>query len=220
MRGEKIMNTEAFVVKSKKNPVISLGVTEGHFSTNHFHTTHYIDLDELKSNVSLARKVARELSLKYLSNTQVDTIVCMEGTEVVGTFLAEELLKVGADAEGDHTEIHVVTPVSNVNGKLMFQNNTQRLIYNRNILLLLSTISSGTTLNNALRFIAYYGGDLVGISALFNAYTEKLEHDINSLFTMEDIPDYQVFRPTECPICKRGRKLDAIIIHDGYIKVN
>lgn len=208
------MNTEAFVVKSKKNPVISLGVTEGHFSTNHFHTTHYIDLDELKTNASLARDVAKELALHYLSNTHVDTIVCMEGTDVVGAFLANELLNKGA-AE----EIHVVTPMSNVNGKLMFQNNTQKLIYKRNILLLLSTISSGTTLNNALRFIAYYGGELVGISALFNAYTEKPEQDINSLFTMEDIPDYLVFRPSECPICKKGRKLDAIIIHDGYIKV-
>ena len=53
------MNNENFVVKSKKNPVISLGVTEGHFSTNHFHTTHYIDLDELKTNASLAREVAK-----------------------------------------------------------------------------------------------------------------------------------------------------------------
>lgn len=219
MQGENIMNNEDFVVKSKKNPVISLGVTEGHFSTNHFHTTHYIDLDELKTNASLAREVAKELSLKYLSNTKVDTIVCMEGTEVVGAFLADALLKGELGTENRSTDIHVVTPISNVNGNLIFQNNTQKLIYNRNILLLLSTISSGTTLNNALRIIAYYGGDLVGISALFNAYTEKLEWDINSLFTMEDIPDYLVFRPSECPICKKGRKLDAIIIHDGYVKV-
>ncbi|NLV35067.1 MAG: hypothetical protein GXY17_00095 [Clostridiaceae bacterium] len=213
------MRNEVFTISLPKNPVINLSVNPGHFTTSHFHTTHYLDLTNIKTNASVAKYVAIELALPYLSSTLVDTIVCMEQTEVIGAYMAQELLNHGAAFINSGREIHLATPISNVNRNLIFQSNMQDLIVNRNIIVLVSSISSGMTLNNALECLGYYGGNVVGISALFNAYPDKQEHEIHSLFTGEDIPEYLIYSPNECPMCKEGRKLDAIIVHDGYIEI-
>jgi orotate phosphoribosyltransferase len=213
------MKYKEFDVSLTKNPSIKMKVVPGHFTTNSFHLTHYLDLNNLKTNASVARDVARELALPYLSTTLVDTIVCIEGTEVIGAYMAEELLQEGTSVINAGRQINVVVPVSNVYRKLMFQHDMQELIDNRNIVLLLSSISSGASLNSALECLRYYGGNTVGISTLFNAYPEQFEQEIHTMFTSEDIPDYKLYSPNKCPICNEGRKLDAIIIHDGYIKI-
>lgn len=213
------MKNQGFTVSFPKNPSINLKVIPGHFTTNHFHTNSYLDLDNLKTNASVAKSVAVELALPYSMHTIVNTIVCMEGTEVIGAYLAEELMKQDKLSINSGKNIYVVTPISNVHRKLIFQSNTQELIANRNIILLVSSVSSGITLYSALDCLAYYGGKIVGISALFNAFPEKHEHEIHAMFTNEDIPGYQIYSPAECPMCKAGRKLDAIIVHDGYIKI-
>ncbi len=210
------MKSKTFTVSLTKNPAITMNVLPGHFTTSHSHLNHYLDLDNLKTNSSLAREVAVELALPYLTSTLVDTIVCMEGTEVIGAYMADELLKEGVSAINCGKEIYVVTPMYNVNKKLMFQSNMQELITDQNILLLVSSISSGISIKSALECLSYYGGNLVGISALFNAYPEKMEHEIFSLFTDEDIPGYRIFNTSECSMCKAGRKLDAIIMNGGY----
>ena len=175
--------------------------------------------EQFKTNASVARQVAKELAAPYLSDTPVDTIVCIEGTEVIGAYLAEELLQRGSRFRSSDRQIHVVVPVNNVYRKLMFQHDMQELIDNKNIILLVSSISSGTTLGSALECLRYYGGKVVGISTLFNAHPEQFGQEIHSMFTSHDIPGYKLYSPNNCPICDEGRKLDAIIIHDGYIKI-
>ncbi|NLL06465.1 MAG: hypothetical protein GX270_11930 [Clostridiaceae bacterium] len=213
------MEMKAFTVPLNKNPEIVMNVIPGHFTTSHFHLTHYLDLNDLKTNASLAREVAIELALPYLSTTLVDTIVCMEGTEVIGAYMAEELLQEGTSVVNSGKKIHVVTPTNNINRQLVFQSNMQGLINEQNIILLVSSISSGITVKSALGCLSYYNGKLAGISALFNAFPEESEQEIHSLFTSEDIPGYQTFRPEECEMCKAGHKLDAIILPGGYTKI-
>ena len=213
------MESKAFTIPLAKKPIIKMNVIPSHFTTSQFHISHFLDLYDLKTNAALARDVAVELALPYLTSTLVDTIVCMEGTEVIGAYLAEELLKKGTSVVNTGKEIHVVTPMSNTNRKLMFQSNMQELILNRNIILLVSSISSGTTVNSALECLSYYGGIVVGISALFNAYQDATDREIYSMFTSEDIPGYRIYSPGKCDLCKNGQKLDALIIHDGYTKI-
>jgi len=213
------MKSKAFTVPLAKNPVIQMNVIPGHFTTSQFHISHFLDLYDLKTNAKIARDVAAELAIPYITNTLVDTIVCMEGTEVIGAYMAQELLQHGASVVNGSKDIHVVTPMSNINRKLIFQSNSQDLIFNRNIILLVSSISSGTTVNSALECLSYYGGIVVGISALFNAYQDATDREIYSMFTSEDIPGYRVFSPGKCDMCKAGQKLDALIIHDGYSKM-
>ena len=80
-----------FTVSLSPNSDITVDVQPGHFTTNHFHLSHYLDLDNLKTNSSVAKKVAKELAKPYLGTTSCDTIVCMEETELIGAYLAEEL---------------------------------------------------------------------------------------------------------------------------------
>ena len=74
---------------------VPLKVVPGHFATNHSHINYYIDMTTLKTRVSEAQEVARDLVGLYLYNTFVDTIVCLDGMDVVGAYLAEELTKAG-----------------------------------------------------------------------------------------------------------------------------
>lgn len=72
-----------------------LKIVKGHFATNHAHTNYYFDLTTVKSRLSEAGGIAQALVHMYLYDMIVDTIVCMEGTEVIGTLLAQELTKGG-----------------------------------------------------------------------------------------------------------------------------
>jgi orotate phosphoribosyltransferase len=213
------MEDRAYTVSLTKNPLISMKVMQGHFATSHFHISHYLDVNELKTNAIAAKDVARELSIPYLANVSVDTIVCMEGTEVIGAYMAEELLQEGVNVINSGKEIRVLKPLSSVNGKLIFQCNRQQYIKDKEIVLLVASISSGTTIRRAQECIAYYGGVLVGISALFNAFPTDTEQEIHSMFTSEDIPGYQVCNPDECTMCKEGYKLEAVINSEGYTNI-
>lgn len=213
------MKRASFTVSLEKNPSISVEVIAGHFTSSQKHFTHYLDLSNLKTNSARAREVAVELALPYLTTTQVDTIVCLEGTEVIGAYMAEELSQDGTLIVNSDSEINVVTPLMSVDRKLIFQSSTEEFIYNKNVVLLLSSLSSGTKMRCAVECIAYYGGILTGISTLFNAEPEKHKEEIHSMFTREDIPGYQIFAPRNCDLCKEGRKLDALVINNGYIDV-
>lgn len=76
-----------------------LKIVKGHFATNHAHTNYYFDLTTVKSRLSEAGGIAQALVHMYLYDMIVDTIVCMEGTEVIGTLLAA-----GADKRRFHVE--------------------------------------------------------------------------------------------------------------------
>ena len=213
------MDNKSIRISLEKNPIISIAVTPGHFSTSFYHTNYYLDVGTLKSNAYIARDVARELAIPYISSTIVDTIVCMENTKVIGAFLAQELFSEGTAVMNSGGEINVVTPMSSVDGKLIFYDNELEWIKNKHILLLTASISSGRSLTGALECLSYYRGVFAGISALF-LYSSAVPHmKINSLFTSDDIPGYKVYSIGECALCKGGEKLDAIISSEGYKKI-
>jgi len=213
------MENKAYSVSLAKNPIIAIKVIPGHFTTGNAHINNYLDVSGLKSDARVARDVAQELAMPYLSSTLVDTIVCMEKTEVIGAYLAQELLQHGATVMNSGGDIHVVTPTNNVNGNMIFQDNVVEWISNRNIILLVASISSARAVHIAMDCIAYYSGRLVGISALFVASPEKQKESFHALFTSDDIPGYKLFNTAECELCKAGQKLDAIISSEGYTKI-
>jgi orotate phosphoribosyltransferase len=213
------MEDKAFTVSLAKNPIITIKIIPGHFTTSNAHINNYLDVSGLKSSALVARDVAQELAIPYLTSTLVDTIVCMEKTEVIGAFLAQELLQHGTTVMNSGNEIHIVTPINNVNGNMIFQDNLIEFITNKHVILLVASVSSARALHIGIDCISYYGGKLAGISALFVASPENQKEKINALFTSNDIPGYKLFNTAECEMCKAGVKLDAIVSSEGYTRI-
>ena len=148
------MENKAYNISLAKNPIITIRVIPGHFTTSTRHVNYYLDVSELKTNALVARDVARELAIPYLSSALVDTIVCMERTEVIAAFLAQELLQPGTAVMNSGGEIHVVTPVNNASGKMIFQDSVVDWITNKNVLLLDASVSSARAIHIGMDCIA------------------------------------------------------------------
>ena len=77
------------------NKRMILRVARGHFATSHSHINYYIDVTMQKTRLSEAAETAKELVHMYKTTTIVDTILCLDGTQVIGTCMANELTKDG-----------------------------------------------------------------------------------------------------------------------------
>ena len=171
-----------------KNNTVPLKVVPGHFATNHAHTNYYIDLTTIKSRVSEAQEIARALVHMYLYDMVVDTIVCMEGTEVIGTLLAEELTKGGFLSLNAHKTIYIIKPEFNSNSQIMFKDNFRPMLNGKNVILLTATVTTGLTINKGIEGIQYYGGIIQSVSAVFSALDEMNGIPIKSVFGKRELP--------------------------------
>ena len=77
---------------------VPLRYARGHFATNHSHINYYIDITYPKARLSEAQAVAKHLASRFISSTMVDTILCLDGTTVIGTCLADELTRAASAA--------------------------------------------------------------------------------------------------------------------------
>jgi len=208
-----------YTVASKNNPKVSVQVASGHFATSSAHRSHYIDIFDLKSSSSMAREAARVMAVPYLANTIIDVVVYMDGTEILAAYLANELLQTGLGVINRGGEIYIITPMIRADGRFIFHQSVQEKILNKNVLLIVASMSTGATANSVLKCLDYYGCKLAGISAIFSAVPSVNGQVINALFSTDEIPEYRYYIPSECIMCKEGRKLDAVFNSEGYTKL-
>ena len=213
------MNSNTWEVSCKSNKNIKLSVSIGHFATSHSHIDHYMGFTDMRTNCHMAKLCARELAKFYSHSKPVDTIICLEYTQVIGSYVADILTEPGSRGVNERHRIFVITPESNSSGQLVFSGDVQNLVANKSVLVLISTVSTGRSLERALECIAYYGGHLVGVAALFSAVDDMAGVPIHKLFSPDDVPDYHSYQSSECPYCKRGRKLDGLVNAAGYTKI-
>ena len=173
------------IIQAAGNSKIQIGVIPGHYATNHSHINYYVDITSLKTGYKMAKEAAKALAATYVS-THIDTIICLEGTEIIGAFLAESL---------------------------------QKKIWGKQVLLLIASVSTGKSINRAMDCLKYYNGNLVGIASIFSAIKENNGTAIHALFTEKDLPDYMTYTSSECPMCKSGQKVDALVNSFGYSKI-
>lgn len=209
---------KTFKFETKRNNLF-LRVVKGHFATTNCHSNYYIDVAAQKSRLSEAKAVAEELSHYYFHSNIVDTILCLDGTEVIGTCLADALTKGDIINLNAHKTIYVVTPESTNSSMLLFRDNIVPMIQGKHVLILAVSVASGQTVESAVNAIKYYGGTVEGIASIFATKETVDDLPVHSVFNPNDIPNYGNYPAHDCPLCKKGRKLDALINSHGYSKL-
>lgn len=204
---------------STKGNNLHLRVAMGHFATANSHSNYYIDVVSQKARLTEAKAVAEELRSYYYANTVVDTILCLDGTEVIGTCLADSLTKADFINMNAHKTIYITTPEFINGGQLLFRDNIVPMIQGKNVMILAVSVASGKTVESAVEAIKYYGGNVSGIAAIFSTKEECAGYPVRSVFNPKDLPDYQSYPANECPMCKAGQKLDALINSHGFSKL-
>ena len=192
-----------------------LRIARGHFATTHSHINYYIDITYQKTRLSEAKDSAYELVSNFINDTPVDTIVCMDGTAVLGACVAEELGRSGFNTINAHQPFYVVEPEYGPHSQMIFRDNIQPMIRGKHVLVLMASVTTGYTANRAISSISYYGGKVAGLAAIYSAVEEVEGYPVRSVYSLSDLPDYETYDYRDCPYCKRGQKLDALVNSHG-----
>lgn len=195
---------------------VPLRLARGHFATNHSHINYYIDITYQKTRLSEAKATAYQLVSHFVNDTPVDTILCLDGTAVLGTCVAEELTKTGFCTINQHQTIYVVEPEYNANSQIIFRDNIKPMFIGKHVLILMASVTTGYTANRSIEAIKYYGGHVAGVASIYRAVDEVAGYPVRSIYSVADLPDYESFDYRECPYCKAGKKIDALVNSFGY----
>ena len=192
---------------------VRLRLAKGHFATSHSHINYYIDLTMTKHRLSEAREAAAALCAGFRASAVIDTILCLDGTEVIGACMASELSKAGYANMNAHRTIYVVTPEHATHGsQLIFRENIAPMIVGKHVLVLAASVTTGFTARAAIEAIRYYGGIAEGVCAIFACVDEVMEFPVQSIYSKnEHLEGYISCPSNECPMCKAGIKLDAMV---------
>ena len=193
-----------------------LRIAHGHFATNHSHINYFVDITYQKTRLSEAKDSAHQLVSNFVNDTPVDTILCLDGTAVLGAFVAEELTKTGFRTINQHQTIYVLEPEYNANSQIIFRDNVQPMIRGKHVLILMASVTTGYTAKRSIEAIGYYGGEVAGVAAIYRAVDQVEGYPVRSIYSVDDLPDYESYDYRECPYCKRGRKLDALVNSFGF----
>ena len=198
---------------------VTLRVAQGHFATRHSHINYFIDVTRQQSCLQEADSVAQQLAQRIQSSMMVDTILCMDGTRVIGTCLARQLAQSGYGSVNAGREIYLLRENVSSDGKLIFRDNARFMLEGKNVLILLASITTGSTVEKGMRCVRYYGGSVAGVASIYSHLKEVESVPVVSLFNTADLPDYASYSPDECPLCKQGMEGDAVVDKYGYSKL-
>ncbi len=211
-------NEKAYKIRTKRNNLF-LRVVRGHFATSHSHINYYIDVAKQKARLSEAQAVAKELVSYYNVSTVVDTILCLDGTQVIGTCLAEELTSGSYMNMNAHQTIYVVTPEHTTGSQILFRDSISPMITGKHVLILAASVTTGYTARAAVEALQYYGGHVAGIAAIFATVDTCMGYPVASIFNPNDLPEYASYGSHECPMCQKGERIDALVNSFGYSKL-
>lgn len=202
-----------------KRSDLFLRVAQGHFATSHSHMNYYIDITMQKTRLSEATALAQEFVATYRYSAPVDTILCLDGTEVIGTCIANEMTKMELANMNLHQTVYIITPEHTSGSQLLFRENIAPMIKGKNVLILAASVVTGFTARGAIEAVKYYDGNVTGIASVFATVTECEGYPVTSVFNPKDLPDYASYDSHKCPMCREGKKIDALINSHGYSKL-
>ncbi len=201
---------------SRRHGNVPLRIARGHFATNHSHINYYVDITFQKTRLNEAKDTAYQLVSHFINDTPVDTILCLDGTAVLGTCVAEELTKSGFGTINAHQTIYVLEPEYSAASQMIFRDNVQPMIRGKHVLVLMASVTTGFTAKRSIEAIRYYGGHVAGVASIYRAVDEVEGYPVRSVYSIQDLPDYASYDYRECPYCKQGVKLDALVNSFGF----
>ena len=212
--------SQVYTLTSPKNENVFIHVMAGHFISANNHINYYVGTSDIKHNYKISSEAARMMAEYYQTNNiDVDTVLCLYETQTLGAYLAQELAKPTMLSPNPDNTVYVIGSEYDAAGNLIFRDNLRRMIYGKNVLVLISCITSGRTVDRALQSIEYYGGKAVGISSVFSMQSKINGIIVDSIFTAKDIPGYISYPAHDCPMCQKGIPVDAISNGYGYSKI-
>ena len=149
----------------------------------------------------------------------VETILALEGTEVIAAFMAEELSQNGIMNINNGSNISIIAPEFNQIRQMILRDNTQRMVLGKQVLILASSVTTGKTFRTAMNCVSYYGGRVCGVSSIFSSVDQVAGFPVHCIFSDKDIPGYEAYVNEDCPYCKQGVKIDALVNSFGYSKL-
>ena len=207
---------ERITILSKENPNVILRAYPGHFIAPNAHSNYYLDMTAIKTRTHESYAAAKELAKQINPTTVVDTIVCMEGTQVIGAYLADELTKNGILNVNTYKAINVISTELSSAGQYIVRDNLKPMFEGKNVIILVATAATGKTIAKTAEAIKYYGAKVRGICSVFSVGTTCFGKPIYSLFSAKDLPDYRNYPADECAMCKNGDPVYAIANPFGY----
>lgn len=214
------MENRMIKVYAKDSSKTALHAAQGHFATRHSHINYYIDITSIKTRAEEAEHAASVFAGKFTNISTVDTIVCMDRTEVIGAYLARIMDKDSMKmTTNQHGTIYVVSPEFDTNGQMIFRDNNVPAIRGKHILLLLATATTGITIRRCLECVQYYGGTVEGIASVFSTAKSVDGYPVEAIFNGDDLPGYATYSQKECPMCAAGQPLEAMVNGFGYSKL-
>lgn len=199
-----------------KGKNLFLRVVKGHFMKSNGHMNYYIDVTKQKTKLSEAQAVADELVSHYNVNTIIDTILCLDEMQVVATCMAQKLTSSGFVNLNANQAIYILTPEKISAGRFIFREETIPLIFEKNVLILTSSVATGRTTSVAMDAVKYYGGNVVGLASIYSAVDQCNGVPVYSAFDANDLEGYYCVPPHECPLCQKGENVDGVVNSYGF----
>jgi orotate phosphoribosyltransferase len=189
----------------------------GHFVSANNHINYYIGTSDIKHNHNVSVDAAMLLSSYYSENgIAVDTVLCLYETQTLGAYLAHELARPNMFNQSPNQSVYVIGSEYDQSGNLIFRDNLIRMIKGKRVVVLISCITSGKTVERAMESVRYYGGEVADIAAVFSAVDTVDGVHVNTIFSKKDVPEYKAYPMHSCPYCRQGTPVDAIANGYGY----
>ena len=118
-----------------------------------------------------------------------------------------------------HQTVYIATPERTSGSQLIFRDSTSPMIRGKNVLVLAASVTTGYTTKSAIEAIKYYGGTVAGVAAIFATVDECSGYPVQSVFDPNDLEGYATYPSHECPMCKAGQKIDALVNSFGFSKI-
>ena len=148
------------------------------------------------------------LSEYYNTNDiSVDTVLCLYETQALGAYLAHELARPNMLSPNPSQSVYTVGSEYDAAGNLIFRDNLRRMINGKNVVVLISCITSGRTVERAIESVQYYGGNVVGISSVFSAKKKFWACRSTQFFQQTMFRDMPHIRLTTVRFAARARLL-------------